>query len=290
MPTPDATPHASTIRYAALRTALTACAALIACTTPPGPTPDPEVVGPVAGAEQTLRVVSWNVQGYPETEPGRQAESALVVAGLDADVLALQEVAGPDRVELFMQSHRDFTQVAYVNQGTPMDNAIVATGASTLGAMSPSEPSGQRMKYPQAVAWVEAGELDMTVMSIHTSFQGGDTEAILADLDRMTPSIEAALERDPDVLVIGDFNLRPEQMAALAARLGLVFVPAGGALTTSANAYDHALMSPSLHATYYVEGSGEVLDELFSVTDDSSPGRPVSDHYPIVYAFRIRAR
>ena len=52
--------------------------------------------------------------------------------------------------------------------------------------------------------------------------------------------------------------------------------------------YDRRLRA--LHEEHYVVGSGEVVGELFSVTDDSKLGRPVSDHYPIAYTFEVRAR
>lgn len=266
------TPHARILTLSLITASVFACQR----------TPDnnPTEVGALG---PTLRVVSWNVRHYPEKTPARADESRAAIDAMEAEVLALQEISGGDRVDMLMETHPRFVSRAFIDHGVRLENAIVAVKGVGVESIAQAAP---RMTYPASIAFIDVGALDFTIMSIHTSYGNGDSEAISEELLRLRPSIAAALERDGELLVIGDFNLEAPEMERVAKQLGLVFVPAAGGNTTSAHAYDHALMSPSLVENHYVEGSGQVLSDAFTFDVEGDPPA-LSDHYPIAYEFRI---
>ncbi len=98
----------------------------------------------------------------------------------------------------------------------------------------------------------------------------------------------AAQPGEKDLLIAGDFNLVPSDLAAGIGRE----VPTSGAGSTlngsgerTQNLYDHLVVS-STAATAEQIGAAEILDVRAEATDKRTFFRTVSDHLPLVARFR----
>lgn len=94
-----------------------------------------------------MRVVTWNVAG----RVGRQCEQARVVAGLDADVVALQEVT-PRTLPLW--------RAALAGAGldaceTALDPGAQITGRKVLGVLTAAREPLERIPAPRDAPWAE---------------------------------------------------------------------------------------------------------------------------------------
>ena len=101
--------------------------------------------------------------------------------------------------------------------------------------------------------------------------------------------VTEALKKDPDVIVVGDFNTTERDIEELAGSIGMkVMVPAGqdGVGTTHAgNRYDHFLVSPDLADEEAVGCHIETFEG-----EDLKTAKEVSDHLPVLARFRTEAR
>ena len=97
--------------------------------------------------------------------------------------------------------------------------------------------------------------------------------------------VQQMLQKDPDVIVVGDFNTKEQGIEDLARETGLVvMVPKGqdGVGTTYAgNRYDHFLISDDLSREEAISCKIQTFGG-----SDLSLARQASDHLPVVAWFR----
>jgi endonuclease/exonuclease/phosphatase family metal-dependent hydrolase len=237
--------------------------------------------GVTAGLDtaDTVTIVTWNVRGYPESQMPDRLWFTRELDGLNPDVLCIQEIANQAKVSAFQANEQHYASVAFHDSRDGQDNAIFAGPRIALEDMP--DPTG--FQHPAQVAYVAYKGFDAVVVTVHLSW----TSAALRQKEKalLKEVVAAALAKDPDVIICGDFNTTERGIEELAAALGLkVMVPAGqeGVGTTYAgNRYDHFLISPDLAREEAV--SCRIV--TFSGSDLATAQR-VSDHVPVLAVFR----
>jgi len=126
---------------------------------------------------------------------------------------------------------------------------------------------------------------DAVIVTVHLSWTNvalrDEEKALLQDV------VAEMLQRDPDVIIAGDFNTKEQGIQELAESIGMeVMVPVGqeGVGTTDGNnRYDHFLISPDLAS-----------EEAIACQIQTFPGEAiaweVSDHIPVVAVFGAKTR
>jgi len=238
---------------------------------------------PPPAPSRPLTVVSWNIRGYPEKQPANTAWVHLQLDRLCPDVLCLQEIANQDRVQTFCANDTRLKYVAFQDSPDGMDNAIFTAGTVTLQDI----PDPEGFQHPAQAAMVMSGGFDAVVVSLHLSW----TNRALREKEMaLLRNVVRDMSRyDPDVMLVGDFNLTEREIEALAQGMGMVvMVPAGqdGVGTTQAgNRYDHFLVTHDLAD----EEAISCRIQTFTDSDQVISGQ-VSDHLPIVATFRTDER
>jgi endonuclease/exonuclease/phosphatase family metal-dependent hydrolase len=237
--------------------------------------------GPAAGIGPADRVIiaTWNVRGYPETRTADRRWFTAELDSLQPDVLCLQEIANQAKVNSFLAQEEHFTSAAFHDSGDGQDNAILTDRRVALEDL----PDPEGFQHPAQVACVACRGFDAVVVTVHLSWTNAAwrqrEKALLRDV------VATALQKDPDVIVCGDFNTTEPGIEDLARTLGLqVMAPAGQAglgTTHAGNRYDHFLVSPDL------AGEEAVWCRIVTFTgDDLKIAQRVSDHLPVLAVFR----
>jgi endonuclease/exonuclease/phosphatase family metal-dependent hydrolase len=238
-----------------------------------------------AGVTAELRVtgnvtaVTWNLRGYPETRSADRRWFTRELDGLHPDVICVQEIANQAKVDTFQAKEKHSASVAFSDSSDGQDNAIFADDRVTLEDLP--DPTG--FQHPAQAAYVAYRGFDAVVVTVHLSW----TNAALREQEKalLKDVVTEALQKDPDVIICGDFNTTEPGIEELAQAIGMqVMVPAGqeGIGTTWAgNRYDHFLISPDLASEEAV--SCRIV--TFSGGDLTTAKR-VSDHLPVLAVFR----
>jgi exonuclease III len=231
------------------------------------------------GSGSHLAILTWNVRGYPEKEADRREWFSRQLAKTKPNVLCVQEIANQGSVQAFLTTEVAFKRCAFLDSSDGQDNAIFV--ASSVGMEDIPDPQG--FQHPAQEAYVWCGGFDATVVTVRLSW----TDVAMREQEKelLRGVVTDALARDPDVIIVGDFNTTEQGIGELAQAIGmLVMVPPGqdGVGTTHAgNRYDHFLISKDLAdeeaITCRIETySGDALEMA----------KPVSDHVPVIAWFR----
>jgi len=240
------------------------------------------LVATAAPSGGLLLLGTWNLRGYPETAPDRAQWFTTTLSDIGPDILCVQEIANQDRVDTFL-STEGFATAAFQNSSDRMDNAIFFANGIYVEDM----PDPEGFQHPAREAYFRYQGLDAVLITVHLSWS--DTTKRATERQLLVGVVNSALERDPDVIVAGDFNTTGapgDTISGLAAELGLeILIPnnMGGVGTTYAadiHTYDYILVSPDL---YNEEALGSHIC-VFSHTDEQI-ARAVSDHRPVIAAF-----
>lgn len=234
---------------------------------------------PSSSAGLTLTLATWNVRGHPEKAAADNTWFHETLARLGVDVLCVQEIAGTERARELCAADARLTHWVCTDSTDAMDNAIVAVARVALVDLP--DPGG--FQHPAQAAYVTCGGFDAVVVTVHLSWK--DEARRAQEADSLAAIVRDAQQRDPDVLLAGDFNMLEPELHTLADRLGLtVLDPAGqeGVGTThKGNRYDYFLATPDL-------ASEETL-QVHIVTffgPDLPIAQRVSDHLPVMATFR----
>ena len=229
---------------------------------------------PVGCDEACLAIVTWNVRGYPETEASDTTWFDEQIQDLGAGILCIQEIANDQRVATFLQRNPPYTRDAFANSARGQDNAILAT--ESVGLTQLDLVDGFR--HPPQIVSVSHEGFDAVVVTVHLSWEPvGQRVAELAQLENL---VAEWLTQDPDVLLVGDFNLQPDEIEAFAERIGFEVLYGRNQLSVgtlhSGNSYDYFLISPDLASEE--AHSAEVI--TFAMNQRATAQR-VSDHRPV---------
>lgn len=130
---------------------------------------------------------------------------------------------------------------------------------------------------------------DFILAAYHATFK--DTSSIKAEVRHLSEvfgSMAAAKPGEKDLIIAGDFNLKPNELSAETG-MQVVTVGTGSTLNTSgnrtANQYDHMLIY-NFTATSEKITNPTLLDILSITSDGKEFYDTISDHLPIVANFR----
>jgi endonuclease/exonuclease/phosphatase family metal-dependent hydrolase len=134
---------------------------------------------------------------------------------------------------------------------------------------------------------------DFLLAGYHATFQGD--AAIKAEVGRLgdvSASMQAARPGEKDLMIVGDFNRVPSQIATLLPSFADRTSGSGSTLNTggdiTANLYDHIMVRDQA-ATTEMRGDAVVLDVRSMASSPSAFYTTVSDHLPIVVELKSSA-
>lgn len=227
-----------------------------------------------------ITFVSWNIRGYPENNQADTCWAHCQIERMGADVVCIQEIGSAARVQAFQAAEPRLSQAAFRDTPDAMDNAIFTTSAVTLKDL----PDPEGFQHPAQAAEVITENFDAVVVTVHLSWT--DVARRNREMAGLRQVVADAKRRDPDVIVVGDFNLKQAEVETLAENIGLfVMVPAGQenvGTTQAGNQYDHFLISDHLKRL----AIGCHIQTFCG--QDAVISKRVSDHPPIMAVFRTR--
>lgn len=238
--------------------------------------------GNAPGKGAALRVATWNLHNFGEQRSGPQPDRARLrerLAGLDADLLAVQEIHDPAALQALLPN---YTLALSEHGGRGHQRLGVAFDPQVLAQVEPArEHSGLSMRghvRPGLSVYLRAhdGGPDFHVLVVHLKAMSDGYSlrtqqwALLAELAR------DLLRRDPDLVVLGDFNATgpaggtPQaELAALEAILGPIGLRRLAASEPCSAYWDgarrDAWKEPSLLDLVWVAGLHEGLDAAAQV-------------------------
>ena len=197
-------------------------------------------------------------------------------------MLCVQEIANRKDVIVFLSAENRFTKEAFADSSDGQDNAIFCS--SSISMEDIPDPVG--FQHPPQAAYVSYGGFDAVIVDVHLSWTNVEMrekeKALLKDV------VLEMLKKDPDVIIVGDFNTEGIDIKTLADSIGMiVFTPAGqdGIGTTHAgHSYDHFLISPDL------ANEEAVSCHINTFDSDLDIAKKVSDHLPVTAVFKIDSK
>lgn len=279
--------------------------------------PDPKLA---AGTVYSIRVGSWNMKKLGHGEKKDYAKLAEVVDA-NFDILAVVEVMqkggghpGYDDLMAKLGS-------AWSGQVTDTSRPATSSGSSEFYAIvwrsstlrpcagwdglryfvdNDGSSSGQGPDnfarepaygcYEYGPASAPAGDLLMA--AFHASFNNGDDAIINAEVKHLKDvfaSMQAARPGEKDLMITGDFNRVPSEIASLLPEFADRTEGTASTLNNtgnlSANLYDHVIVYDPV-ATTEIQGNAKVLDVRNVAASPLEFYRTVSDHLPIMVVFQ----
>jgi|GEM_PF-1122879 len=245
-----------------------------------------------------LSLASFNIRIY-STGSRTDAELEKIADRLQQfDLIAVQEVrdqAVVDRTLAILQSRGHTFQAIVsdaVGRGVKERYAFLwrpdKVQALDQGAFF-ADPDDAFIREP-FIGSFRAGTFDLTLVTMHTLF--GDTVAgrraedeLLADVYQV---VQDADPQEQDVLILGDFNLPPEDRGFDRLRTQLTPLFTGEIRTTISDAslYDNIWFEPRFVQEYTGEFGVDRFDETAFGGDDDAASAAVSDHRPVWAKFR----
>ncbi len=266
-----------------------------------------------SAAGGAYELVSWNVQTFGNVKPERLEAARRAYAAVISTmvcVMAVQEIANDKGLALFesgLPGGPTAWTASFSDTPDSQDNAIfVRKGCASIkadGLLFQEGPDINAARHPVRWARISSeGGSDFTLLSLHLSFEGGNTAAAEREMDAVLDWL-AVYSKDPanrDVVIAGDFNLPSRQGKALSARGKSASWPAveeliekhGGQHLTvlvdeptsrpkgvPQNNYDHFVVTDSMLARLASPRRAEIA----LVDGAETPGgrARVSDHYPV---------
>ena len=197
------------------------CLSLVACAGPTGATDSDGDTDPV-DAPTTVRVVHWNIEGLGTRGSDEGQAERAVLARLDADVVALNEVDGDERSRLQDLAEDLGFDTAYLPTDNPfgdLRNAVLTrlptreVRALDAGSLSGDSRAQDVTRLPiRTVVEVPDAEDTLTVVGNHWKSGFDEDDRFRRTLDGIRTAQAAAGAPGEHVLVMGDLNAELEDM------------------------------------------------------------------------------
>jgi|GEM_PF-3484099 len=262
---------------------------------------------------ESYEMVSWNVQTFGNVKPERLEAARRAYAAVISTmvcVMAVQEIANDKGLALFesaLPGGASAWTASFSDTPDSQDNAIfVRKGCASIkadGLLFQEGPDVNAARHPIRWARIASeGGSDFTLLSLHLSFEGGNTEAAEREMNAVLDwlSVYTKNPANGDVVIAGDFNLPSRQGKALSARgksaswpavdeliekhggqrlSVLVDEPTSRPKGVPQNNYDHFVVTDSMLARL----SSARRADIALVDGAEAPGgrAKVSDHYPV---------
>jgi endonuclease/exonuclease/phosphatase family metal-dependent hydrolase len=224
-----------------------------------------------------VRVATWNVRhGRPRHGFASNRRLAGAVADLDVDVLAVQEVDRRVIRSWFADQPALIAQAANADQHrfAPARDHVLLTGEDGVALCVRGELDVRRvLELPRdeesqrrvaIVAGVSVGDEQATVIATHLH---NEARAANRQLDAL---VDAIAQEPRPRLLLGDLNLRPEDIASALGRAGFTLVDA----------------EPTEPARAPVQRIDHIAIDGFIAEPSFVPAVAVSDHRPVVVEVR----
>ena len=257
----------------------------------------------------TASVAAWNVNGATPITVEKAQRIAAAIVGLDPDVIVLSDVSPSATVDQIAQALQELGaryQYAFPNQASATKLALFHRNGVELSQtkLIPGSNADDAHLRHAVAATFRIGQFDFVLVAVH--LKAGRTERERSVRDTQVAMIAGYVDRrtaeaEKDVLVLGDFNMRPDQdgvnFAKMNPDLYLRFLSTedladqishiagcdphrGSLLDGYAIAADHT--------QEYVEGSMQIVPIYRVLGMDCETFREeVSDHLPVIARFRI---
>jgi len=151
-----------------------------------------------------LKIVTWNVRGYPESIAEREKWFSDKLIGLDPNIICIQEIANQGRIDTFIREEVGFNKAAFTDVSADgQDNAIFMKEGVRFKDVG--DPNG--FKHLPQVAYVYYEGFDAVIITVHLTWGigFGDPDRI-QEWEILKNVVQKAMIIDPNVIVVGDFN------------------------------------------------------------------------------------
>lgn len=261
-------------------------------------------------SRSTASVAAWNLAGFggiPQERLERQVEGLSL---LDAEVVALVEIPSREALEfireelfrtarlqyetLFLPQASDLHIGLLYKTGIAVDNAFLMDGSDL----------GDPRRRKALVVDVSVGRFDFTLIGVHLKSGRQKANQVIRDaqckvIGEFITELRGEADRDPDVLLVGDFNMIPGQDISNFHYLGgddvMDFISSWDLQDKfshlleagPANLLDGFAISRRF-GTEYIRGSLRLFPMHWTLDIGRERFRQtVSDHLPFVASFRI---
>lgn len=261
----------------------------------------------------TTTVAAWNLAGFNPIGVDRRKKQAKGLRLLDAEVVTLVEIPsaqyldelrdevfdggkGPAYIPIFEEQ-----STASLNIGVLVKDGVTF-GTSSLMPGSDAGSAGNRKAL--VVEDVKIGKFDFTLIGVHLKSGRARPEQKIRDeqckvIGDFITDLRGPNDRNPDVLLMGDFNMIPGQDTSNFHHLGGDDVMDFISSWDLQERYSHILPKgranlldgfaiSQRHSTEYIKGSLRLFPMHWNMNIGREEFRAtVSDHLPFVATFRI---
>jgi len=247
-----------------------------------------------SSSSETIKIMSFNIQIFGVSKMARP-EVAAVLADIvsKADIIAVQEVRSLviDPVEQFMALLPDtYKYVIGPRQGRSSSKEqywmIYDSGKiAVLDEDSWPDEDDIFERSPYAVYFKTKGSFDFILLNNH--IQPGAAEKEIRALPNVV-TYYVNLWKDPDVLVVGDFNADGQYFDSslldsifTETEYKIIFTDEDTTLAQSRNTYDRFIITNSAVEDFTGNFGVIRFDETYNFDNYGISPRNISDHYPI---------
>lgn len=269
----------------------------------------------VSFQKSTATVAAWNLAGFHGIEPGRLEAQADGLALIDAELIALVEVPTEGHLETLKGRLKDRHGVTYnhrfvdqeASEDHPLNIAVLfkdgveVENVELLEGSNGGDPSRRRA----LLADVKIGRFDFKLIVVHLKSGRGLADQKLRDkqcevVGRFITEIRGPANRNPDIILCGDFNMIPGQDISNFHHLGGDDVMDFISSWDLQDRYSHILEAGRANlldgfaisqrfSTEYIRGSLRLFPLHWCMNIGRQRFREtVSDHLPFVASFRMR--
>lgn len=255
---------------------------------------------------QEAQVMTWNLGGFTPIPPERIKNLAKVIAHIQPDLIAVQEVTPRSNFQALVLELNQMGLAYKARHLLVSDRQVIGfiaregVGLSNLRVVSGSD-AGNSFLRKALVATCKIGQFDFFAVNLHLKAGRGSAERLVRT--KQCTSISKYLKRamrykEKDVLILGDYNMVPTQDQAnfdamTSTQYPLRFISdslVGQASHLSQNGGGNLLDGYAVSSTFtteYIADSIRILESNKLFDDQSIPFHidNVSDHLPLIARF-----
>lgn len=258
----------------------------------------------------TADIAAWNLAGFGGIPPERLDEQVKGLTLLDAEFVTLVEVPSEHALNflrdqlaaiacleyqsLFVPQQSDLHIGLLFKTGITVENAFLMDGSDL------DDPA----KRKALVADVKIGSFDFTLIAVHLKSGRAKANQNIRDqqcqvIGQFITDLRGPQDRNPDILLMGDFNMIPGQDISNFHHLGGADLMDFVSSWDLQDRYSHVLEAgranlldgfaiSKRYSTEYIRGSLRLFQMHWSMDIGRERFRTtVSDHLPFVATFRI---
>lgn len=234
--------------------------------------------GIVALGETSFSVMTWNIQGYPESTAVHRTWFTQSLEEYEPTILCIQEIDDSGNVDIFIAT--EYVEAgAFTDSSSERDNAIFCDSSVTLWNVP--DPDG--FLHPAQLSVFLIDGIPYYVLTIQ--LDGADFAQRAKERELLEAVVDGMLASSHHVILAGDFHttgLAGDRIEDLAANLGLVWLEPDNyccvGTTYTEERYDHILVSQAIVEAWAITTTIIEFDDLASA-------KHASDHRPVLAVF-----